>query len=395
MQVHLLARQVVQFGDIAERHLAVAVAQDGKTNGVGGAVLWKTRAVARVSEIAALLQLFIGGNGMVAPRCSALATIACTKRKPRWMLESGVVEALGGDEIGAGHAGRFYSRKRTNRSTVFPQEASKMISMICRFLPILLLSCSTAAQVATQNINTELSKLKGTVVVMRTPYSGNRLEFSSDGRFIHGGKPGRFLNSALIKINSIENRAMKLIVKGQRCLAVYDIPAGSLKAAPLPSNVEVQVANDGSSLETVLTSVFSVFETQNVAEQLKNFWVPSFDMSARIPPAARAANSPVGTIAGRPVYLVRPGAVTPPKIVRAQDPHYPEGERSAGQGGRTMLYMVVDENGDPAMLGLKSTPVDEFDLNSLATVSDWKFVPAFKDRQPVPVLINVEVNFHP
>ena len=39
MQVHLLAGQIVQFGNITERDLAVAIAEDGEANSVGAAIL--------------------------------------------------------------------------------------------------------------------------------------------------------------------------------------------------------------------------------------------------------------------------------------------------------------------------------------------------------------------
>jgi len=116
LEAAVIARQVVQFRNPAQGNLAVSFPHDREAYRVGLALLREARATARVSEIAALHELVIAGNGAVVSRSAAEAAITSAEWKPRGMRESGIIEALGRDEVGAGQAFDTIARKKTPRA---------------------------------------------------------------------------------------------------------------------------------------------------------------------------------------------------------------------------------------------------------------------------------------
>ena len=60
VQIALFARQVVQLRNITKRDLSITVTKNRETYSVGGAIVRQARTVTRITEVAALLQLFIG-----------------------------------------------------------------------------------------------------------------------------------------------------------------------------------------------------------------------------------------------------------------------------------------------------------------------------------------------
>lgn len=97
-----------------------------------------------------------------------------------------------------------------------------------------------------------------------------------------------------------------------------------------------------------------------------------------------------------PVYLGKPvrGGVSAPHVTYAPDPEYSEEARKAKYQGTIVFSLVVDSSGDPTELQIQRPLGLGLDEMAVKAVSAWKFRPAEKDGNPVPVAINVEVNFH-
>jgi TonB family protein len=87
------------------------------------------------------------------------------------------------------------------------------------------------------------------------------------------------------------------------------------------------------------------------------------------------------------------GPVTAPVPIKKPEPPYSEKARLARLQGTTVLWLVVDGQGDvgqetvvkPLGLGL--------DERALRTVQTWKFKPSTRNGTPVPVRVMVEVSF--
>jgi periplasmic protein TonB len=57
------------------------------------------------------------------------------------------------------------------------------------------------------------------------------------------------------------------------------------------------------------------------------------------------------------------------------------------------LWLVVDPDGLPRNIHIQRPSGMGLDEQAVNAVQRWRFDPAKKDDQPVPVMINVEVNF--
>ena len=58
-----------------------------------------------------------------------------------------------------------------------------------------------------------------------------------------------------------------------------------------------------------------------------------------------------------------------------------------------VLWLVVSPDGRPQQIRIQRSLGMGLDEKAIEAVKMWKFEPARKDGQAVPVMINVEVNF--
>jgi TonB family protein len=87
------------------------------------------------------------------------------------------------------------------------------------------------------------------------------------------------------------------------------------------------------------------------------------------------------------------GDVKPPKATYSPDPAYPEEARRAKYQAWVVLWLVVDAEGSPRQIRVQQTAGMGLDEQAIESVKQWRFEPATKNGQPVPVRVNVEVNF--
>ena len=143
-----------------------------------------------------------------------------------------------------------------------------------------------------------------------------------------------------------------------------------------------------------------VFEGGGLLERVDKYWKPKFDVGG--PDAADQMkvlrdSTPGAIVAelegGRPVYLVNPGKVDPPKPIHTPDPEYTDSARQLRVQGTTVMLVVVDEKGYPEVLEITKGLGEGLDLMALTAVAGWTFKPAMKNGEPVAVMINVQVAF--
>src|SRR6202789_2771370 len=87
------------------------------------------------------------------------------------------------------------------------------------------------------------------------------------------------------------------------------------------------------------------------------------------------------------------GGVSAPKVLYDPDPEYSEEARKAKYQGTVVLWLVVAPDGKPQDIKVQRSLGMGLDEKAIEAVRQWRFEPAKKDGQPVPVRINVEVNF--
>ncbi len=103
------------------------------------------------------------------------------------------------------------------------------------------------------------------------------------------------------------------------------------------------------------------------------------------------------------------GGMSPPVVLHTVDPEFTQEARKAKVGGNVLVHLVVDTDGNPTnvtvMRGIGVGPdgtldpkipkkvADGLNAKAVEAVSQYRFKPALKDGQPVPLALNVEVNF--
>ena len=118
------------------------------------------------------------------------------------------------------------------------------------------------------------------------------------------------------------------------------------------------------------------------------------------PPAAAAVATiqqtapPAPEQEQKPVEHVGPGVTAPHAILPMAEPDYTDDARQAHIQGTVVLSVIIRADGtakvDKVVRGL-GYGLDE---KAIATVEQWKFVPATKDGKPVDVQLQIVVNFH-
>jgi len=115
------------------------------------------------------------------------------------------------------------------------------------------------------------------------------------------------------------------------------------------------------------------------------------------------AQSPQAGAASRPTtsYWLAPqdqiyhvgGEVSAPKLIFAADPEYTEKARKAKYQGVCVVALIVDEEGNPQRVQIVRHLGMGLDKKAVDAVRQYRFKPATLRGKPVPVEVNIEVNF--
>lgn len=95
---------------------------------------------------------------------------------------------------------------------------------------------------------------------------------------------------------------------------------------------------------------------------------------------------------GGGVYKVG-GGISAPQAVSTPDPEYTEEARNAKTQGTCILWLIVDDHGNPRDIRVVRGLGNGLDAKAIEAVKQWRFQPAQKDGHPVNVQISVEVGF--
>ena len=87
------------------------------------------------------------------------------------------------------------------------------------------------------------------------------------------------------------------------------------------------------------------------------------------------------------------GSVSAPIVLFQPEPEFSEEARKAKVAGNVLVYLQVDRQGHPQHVRVLRGIGLGLDEKAVAAVRQYKFKPAMKDGRPVPVEMNVEVNF--
>jgi TonB family protein len=94
-----------------------------------------------------------------------------------------------------------------------------------------------------------------------------------------------------------------------------------------------------------------------------------------------------------PILRVEHG-VSAPVLLSSVDPEFTDAARKAKHQGICVLSIIVDAHGMPQNIKVVRALGMGLDEKAVEAVGRYRFKPAMKDRMPIPVRMNVEIDFH-
>lgn len=111
------------------------------------------------------------------------------------------------------------------------------------------------------------------------------------------------------------------------------------------------------------------------------------------PPPISSLAKPHRQDLGTEIHHVSEPGMIAPKQLYSPEPEFSEKASLEKQQGNVDIDLVVGTDGLPRNLQITCSSAPDLNENAIAAVKQWKFAPATKDGEPVPVEIVVEVSF--
>jgi TonB family protein len=246
------------------------------------------------------------------------------------------------------------------------------------------------------------------VLTLRHFYSGEHLKFHSDGTLQGNAPLGSWTVDGQIEVEDIQVHGTQLVIRGRRIHRIFDAqqkPLDQLAAVRnasgkqqkdlekvlqhLKVGIQIELPSQHPDEKDVSAAIHSVFLTgsESMIDIVPAYWQAYFAKQEGKPQTALKTKN-------RRVPFRVGGGISAPHVSYAPDPEYSEEARKAKYMGTIVLYLVVDSSGTPGDVQIMRPLGLGLDEKAVNAVSSWRFRPAEKDGEPVPVAINVEVNFH-
>lgn len=99
-----------------------------------------------------------------------------------------------------------------------------------------------------------------------------------------------------------------------------------------------------------------------------------------------------GGYGGGPMHVG--GGVSAPVVIHAVEPEFSDEARRAKYQGICIVSLIVDAHGNPQNVQIERALGMGLDQKAIDAVKQYKFKPAYYHGHPVPVVVDVSVNFH-
>ncbi len=215
---------------------------------------------------------------------------------------------------------------------------------VCRALAISVLTslivcnCHANTEHEKDTENTLRNIYEQKLVSLRNPYFGKTLIFDSAGAPTNHVVAGPWSTCGLLRVHKFRVGKDGVEIDGKRVILALRSDEADQKAVPIQTqaipveteqNVRIRIQISPMNLEQVKESLPKIFQGGQLIERVAAYWKPTtHDLEAF---RKSTPNGIVGNLEGnRPVYLVNPGTVSPPKPIRTPDPEYTEGARGTG-----------------------------------------------------------------
>lgn len=280
-----------------------------------------------------------------------------------------------------------------------------------RFGAVLLLVAPIAAYGGVSNADLQ-NEYGNKVLTLRQFYPGTQLHFDPAGKVAGVAVPGAWTVDGQLRVQDVFLKDGAVHIRGQRLFLFFDKENRQLRDvstvtknekaskyfrkkignwAKSKGKVEIEVESGSTQPEMadVVRAMNAVFvsPTEPLTDAVPDFWKTWLGWKDK--PVPQVANP--GYEAGGALKVG--GSVSAPHTVYAPDPAYSETARQAKYQGTMVLWLIVGADGLPTNIRIARPAGLGLDEQAVSAVQRWKFDPARQHGDPVPVQINVEVNF--
>jgi TonB family protein len=216
---------------------------------------------------------------------------------------------------------------------------------------------------------------------LRGTWVKNTLKFDSQGQLAGKSKPGVF-TLAGIDVTDVEFSPTTLKILGQRMGITFD--RNLAQRMPLqPISIEI-AAPAGGDYTQALDAIF-VSDLSHMRPFAPSYWQQY--LAKNFPSDDPLVSEP------EPQVRKPGGAVKSPELLNKVEPKFNDAARSFKHSGVTTVRLVVNTQGKPENVHILRPVGLGLDDAAVAAVTQYRFQPAMENGSPVPVEVNVEINF--
>ena len=284
-----------------------------------------------------------------------------------------------------------------------------IVSLAICLLGLSLLATPTPA-IAGNLDNVIFSEYPNRILTLRHFYGGERLHLYGDGTLVDDAPAGTWTTDSEVEVKDATLNGSLLTIRGRRISRLYDsktkqfVDALALIATfPEKNQKDVEKALRKRQVE-IRIEMPPTPDPKEIPETLHAVFLAPGEPESRIaPPFYRdfyAAGEGRSKPRELPVGVLRvtaidgkAGKVKAPLAIFTPDPVYSEEARIIKFQGTIIIELIVNSDGsvrDPQILQPLGAGLDD---KAIAAASQWKFEPATRDGQPVPVALSIEVDF--
>jgi TonB family protein len=221
------------------------------------------------------------------------------------------------------------------------------------------------------------------ILALRYPVIHGEENFDSSGKPLDTPSAEDWLVYGGIYVHSVKLSRDRLLVEGPRVAIGGRYEKHTPGFVPLGKPVKVQVHLD-RALETLE-------EAQALLARIFFFGEES---SLHTKPEYRRADYRAPDAADRPIFQIGKDGVKAPIPVYTPPPAFSEEARQGRYHATVLLDVTMDERGTINRIRIERAVGLGLDQNAVDTVKTWRFKPATRDGQPVPIEMLIEVAFN-
>jgi TonB family protein len=263
-----------------------------------------------------------------------------------------------------------------------------MASVKKLFLAIILLNPLTClAQTDSKQLQTSLqSELLGKTFALRGFPVDDKIQLDSRLQPLQSIHPGSW-TVANVEVEKIEVRNDLIRLVGARVGYAYDKKSESFQSIKQRSKIEVEIAGQPAGtpeeISKAIRSGLFLATQSEINESLPKIWKDFFTNKE-----AKKNHLDAKPVQDSTVAHIGNG-VTPPKVIYSPDPEAPQFGNPKGHV--TVLSVVINTSGQAENINLELPVGLACDESAIAVIQRWRFQPAMKGNQPVPVKVNIEM----